>query len=382
MNSIFSVFMVSCILSVTTSYAMEDKRRNEEPHKPSEYRSYAEKYDLWQELGLTYSITNDYHSEYEGRNVLDFDQFHDEFQQPLARLLKRHLDQQQAAEPNAPRRFFALPLDSECKSPLPDLVVAMLKEARNHVVIHRAHDHEYVDNTIIKYVEKIGGYGAFAARDFEPNEIIGEYIGRVLYASTSLGVSHDCDSKGYGYGPVEKMRFPTGGNDTYLMILAFQHPFFLLKDSAAEFRGMAKVALVVDAQEIRNEMALANHSPRFANAESIAAIKVTYAKNKNDEFLVHVAEFAMYLRAKTAIKSGEEILYDYGYGANTIKKKNMRFLDLRPTKTCYGCNQDISGKNWTCSRCKTALYCSVTCQKIDWNTHKAFCHNLNDREKN
>lgn len=42
----------------------------------------------------------------------------------------------------------------------------------------------------------------------------------------------------------------------------------------------------------------------------------------------------------------------------------------------YNCNNCRKvGANLTCSRCKTAHYCSVECQKSNWNNHKIICKN-------
>lgn len=51
---------------------------------------------------------------------------------------------------------------------------------------------------------------------------------------------------------------------------------------------------------------------------------------------------------------------------NAIKKaKNL-------TKTCQTCNASASNETLLqrCSRCKNTLYCSVECQKKDWDRHK------------
>ena len=45
--------------------------------------------------------------------------------------------------------------------------------------------------------------------------------------------------------------------------------------------------------------------------------------------------------------------------------------------TCNGCKKHESGdvKLQKCARCKTALYCSASCQRSDWRTHKLQCGN-------
>jgi hypothetical protein len=52
---------------------------------------------------------------------------------------------------------------------------------------------------------------------------------------------------------------------------------------------------------------------------------------------------------------------------------------------CLGCDQiePIKGQFQTCSACKTALYCSVACQRKHWKVHKPECqNNANDSKEN
>jgi hypothetical protein len=46
--------------------------------------------------------------------------------------------------------------------------------------------------------------------------------------------------------------------------------------------------------------------------------------------------------------------------------------------TCDTCKKRSSyTKMKKCSRCRSATYCSVECQKQDWNRHKATCQKRN-----
>lgn len=42
-------------------------------------------------------------------------------------------------------------------------------------------------------------------------------------------------------------------------------------------------------------------------------------------------------------------------------------------KICSVCNKYEKGKQKRCTRCKARWYCSVDCQKSDWETHRFNC---------
>jgi hypothetical protein len=48
-------------------------------------------------------------------------------------------------------------------------------------------------------------------------------------------------------------------------------------------------------------------------------------------------------------------------------------FDLRPlTRTCANCNRSQLSMQ-CCSGCHNVYYCSITCQKADWRSHKVTC---------
>jgi hypothetical protein len=44
-----------------------------------------------------------------------------------------------------------------------------------------------------------------------------------------------------------------------------------------------------------------------------------------------------------------------------------------PKNSCASCKERISGKHKRCGRCKIAYYCTKTCQRDHWGTHKKVC---------
>jgi hypothetical protein len=55
-------------------------------------------------------------------------------------------------------------------------------------------------------------------------------------------------------------------------------------------------------------------------------------------------------------------------------RKLLQSLTDASSLKCYGCGKASSLKRFpTCSRCKTAHYCTPQCQKDDWKNHKKMC---------
>jgi len=52
---------------------------------------------------------------------------------------------------------------------------------------------------------------------------------------------------------------------------------------------------------------------------------------------------------------------------------------LMDKKNCSHCN--TPGAEKTCSVCKSAVYCSVDCQRKHWKVHKPHCKRPVDKEK-
>lgn len=63
------------------------------------------------------------------------------------------------------------------------------------------------------------------------------------------------------------------------------------------------------------------------------------------------------------------------------ERKTTIFFDVKDTikfssksiNTCWSCLQSVAEKIQNCSQCKIAHYCSVTCQKKDWEFHQLEC---------
>lgn len=72
--------------------------------------------------------------------------------------------------------------------------------------------------------------------------------------------------------------------------------------------------------------------------------------------------------------------YYVGYGTSKTFDVQRKMLQLQfphmeiieLTKTCWFCCKSSSKK---CGRCLIARYCSVECQKLDWNNHRKICKN-------
>jgi hypothetical protein len=57
-----------------------------------------------------------------------------------------------------------------------------------------------------------------------------------------------------------------------------------------------------------------------------------------------------------------------------LKKAMDSSLGRRAPRICVGCKKIEADKHYKlCSRCKTAYYCTVECQKADWGIHKDMC---------
>lgn len=59
-------------------------------------------------------------------------------------------------------------------------------------------------------------------------------------------------------------------------------------------------------------------------------------------------------------------------------KTQMTILDVSlDAKKCRTCDRrHYQGKLFRCGKCKKVYYCGQECQKIDYQTHKVFCHSL------
>ena len=81
-----------------------------------------------------------------------------------------------------------------------------------------------------------------------------------------------------------------------------------------------------------------------------------------------------------SIAKNKEI-HDYlSIGRPVETRRDMKKI-LQQSRTCLCCNEPTKA-DLNCNRCKSALYCSVDCQRKDWPRHKPKCDAMVQLERN
>lgn len=376
MNNRLNAFLL--LISIFASFARAMEVPVEEALATEATAPSPEKAALWQQFGLKYIWENEYHANFETRNVLAYE--------PMGQMLFNALvfhffywyKKQRASDEESdgsgqklvPNRPVRMPLTKGLfdSSALYDTLIANKVE---HVIFQTVGDRSLADGVSIKRVEEINGYGAFANKEFKNNEIIGEYTGRVYYGecyrkSSKVVADQVQGPLGYFINDIAPLFREKDASDDYICQLSGQHPYFFAN---TKDKAYLKYPLIVDAQKYRNEMAFANHSERFSNARLVAALKVIVDETPDGKLDIKSAEFAVYLLATETIKKEIEIECNYGYIKKLLRKKNFR--DRRPERACYRCNS--AGDLQECIGCHVALYCNDECRLNDFDEHKNLC---------
>lgn len=330
-----------------------------------------EKSKLWEDLGLIYAEKNDYHENFGNYDLLAYEET---IGRNLRETLEKHLRAYKSQSPKKSNgdpilnQPFRMPLRSRLFSSCSNLSTALSDYHCHDVVFEPIRSANRIDGVEIRRAEKIDGYGAFATKKFEADEIIGEYTGQIFYQENE---AHKKSSFIYYVKEedIDAIMYQTGAKDDYLCNLIGQHPIFFAFPDKKGIVNTSPCPLVIDALRYRNEMAFINHSQRFQNARSIIALKVIFSERSNEIDIVSV-EFARYIVADKVIEKGTEILWNYNYAESVYSFKKI--FDLRPEKACYHCDSSANGLE-ECSGCQVALYCGKDCFIGDRESHKKFC---------
>jgi hypothetical protein len=335
---------------------------NINPSNAANFSSNEEKDKLWQNLEMTYAQTNKVHEGFASLNLWDYFDW-----RPGVRSLVQCI-QEQCLDP---RENFAHSLSNLVGLDVAFKAALEANGIDSFVLARVPTEGAKIDGVSIRQTPKIGGFGAFADRRFEPEEVVGEYTGEIFFNQRRL-LPHqqagDAELVVNFSSPesAEAMNYPPERSAHYAMLFSKEHPFFMLND---KFKGQRKAPLLIDAETHRNEMAFANHSARFPNMVNVGSLKIVCLANNS----VKAIEIAQLLIAKHDIDVGEELLFTYN--ESDAFKKSGTFKDLNPKPVCYTCGQKASPEKelLNCCRCKVAKYCNKTCQSKDWKKHKDFC---------
>jgi len=131
-----------------------------------------------------------------------------------------------------------------------------------------------------------------------------------------------------------------------------------------------------DMNQIHKKTTLCPYSYAFRNGHT-AIMKILIENGYKVDSITVMNDIADSEDMKYLSRKGPMDLTPYEYlenhieaGQVTLKQETVDMLTFA-TKLCHICQKDAKDK--LCSRCRKVRYCSVECQKKDWNRHKKFC---------
>lgn len=350
-----------------------------------EYSKSDQKMELFNTLGLIY--TNDL-------IVDDNFEFHplntyEQFSAPLYDLADKLMPQ--CSEAN---KKYLFPLNGDVERIIgqsPKLQFFINSNNVLFVVVEVVTAHQklqFLDGVSLKSVPEVDGLGAFALRDFNKEQIIGEYVGELRYCCTKTGrFKSICRShqKISSDKIMERLRISEQKSDSYLAFYLKGHPELFSDLKLGKNPDLAFLPLVIDQITYRNETGFLNHSREHANAKMTSVLFLKIIPGVSNRVLQ--ARIANMIISTREITKGEQLLIDYGWDSSLTQKRCNSLLELTPDDGrdgCFTCGAKDSSelKLKACARCAKATYCSKEHQTSDWPRHKQYCAALQQRKTN